>query len=181
MKTEQIVNWLRDQAMRMPEDVHKRGMKRAADRLEELDAELRAEMYRHDRLQDFEVAEAQELAKIKAERDAALADMRAFAEDVAHQFGYHSHQNGRLYLTHGGLSTLEWAFEILGWENSHPDPENECQVEGCHHYASCGMHTLRGYLRVCGHHHTVISNGGIAALSIKSATDTNVGGKEATP
>ena len=86
-------------------------------------------------------------------------DIRAFAEDVAHQFGYHSQQNGRLYLTHGGLSTLEWAFEILGWENPHPDPENECQIEGCHHYASCGTSTKDGYKRVCGHHFALIQSG----------------------
>lgn len=35
-----------------------------------LAAELKDERYRHDRVQDFEVAEAQELAKVKAERDA---------------------------------------------------------------------------------------------------------------
>lgn len=86
-------------------------------------------------------------------------DIRAFAEDVAHQFGYHSHQNGRLYLTHGGLSTLEWAFEILGWENPHPDPENECEIEGCHHYASCGTPTKDGYKRVCSHHFALIQSG----------------------
>lgn len=40
-----------------------------------LAAELKDERYRHDRVQDFEVAEAQELAKVKAELDAALADL----------------------------------------------------------------------------------------------------------
>lgn len=38
-------------------------------RIEELTEELKDERYRHDRLQDFEVAEAQELARVKAERD----------------------------------------------------------------------------------------------------------------
>lgn len=140
--------------------------------------ELIDERHRHDRLQDFEVDEAQELAKVKAERDAAMADLRTFAEDVAHQFGYHSQYNGRLTLTHGGLSTLEQAFDILGWENPHPDPENECQYEGCHHYASCGTPANGGYLRLCGHHYAVIRNGVEAALSINFAPDTNVGGKE---
>ena len=126
-----------------------------------------------------ELAEGEkELAKVKSERDAAMADMRAFAEDVAHQFGYHGQHNGRLALTHGGLSTLERAFDILGWENPHPDPENECQYEGCHHYASCGTPTKDGYLRVCSHHLAMIRNGVVTALSIKSATDTNVGSKE---
>ena len=50
-------------------------MRNAADTLEaqqariaELEAELKEERYRHDRVQDFEVAEAQELAKLREER-----------------------------------------------------------------------------------------------------------------
>lgn len=37
-------------------------------RIAELEAELKDERYRHDRVQDFEVAEAQELAKLREER-----------------------------------------------------------------------------------------------------------------
>lgn len=37
-------------------------------RIAQLEAELKEEMYRHDRVQDFEVAEAQELAKLREER-----------------------------------------------------------------------------------------------------------------
>lgn len=119
-----------------------------------------------------------QVTKLAAERDAARAELREFAEDVAHQFGYHSQYNGRLTLTHGGLSTLESAFDILGWENPHPDPENECQYEGCHHYASCGTLTSGGYLRLCSRHCALILNGAESAFSIKSATDTNVTTKE---
>lgn len=97
------------------------------------------------------VAEADDYHQKLAEED-----MREFAADVARQFGYHTQHNGRLALSHGGLSTLEWAFDILGWENPHPDPENECQYEGCHHYASCGITTKDGYKRVCGNHLAVI-------------------------
>lgn len=114
--------------------------------------------------------------EIIAENKNLKADMREFAKDVAHQFGYHTQHNGRLMLTHGGLSTLEWAFDILGWENPHPDPENECQYEGCHHYASCGTPTKDGYKRVCSYHFNVLraSDGTEAAL----AKDTNVPSKE---
>jgi hypothetical protein len=42
--------------------------------------ELIDERYRHDRLQDFEVAESQVLDKIKAERDAAVADIQRCCE-----------------------------------------------------------------------------------------------------
>ena len=44
-------------------------------RIAELEAELVEERHRHDRYVDFEVAQAQELARVKAERDAAVADL----------------------------------------------------------------------------------------------------------
>ena len=81
-----------------------------------------------------------------------VADMREFAEDVACQFGYYCQNGGRLHITHGGLSTLEWAFDILGWENPHPVPEYECEVDGCHEHATCGTPTKDGYKIVCGKH-----------------------------
>ncbi len=83
-----------------------------------------------------------------------VADMREFAEDVAHQFGYYCQNGGRLHITHGGLSTLEWAFDILGWENPHPVTECECEVEGCHEHATCGTPTADGYKRMCGKHYS---------------------------
>lgn len=51
---------------------------KAADSLEALASELEAERHRHDRYVDFELAEAAELAKAKAERDALL---KAFPKD----------------------------------------------------------------------------------------------------
>ncbi len=80
-------------------------------------------------------------------------DMKAFAKDVVYQFGYYCQSNGRLCITHGGLSTLEWAFDILGWENPHPVPECECEVDGCHEHATCGAPTKDGYKRMCGKHY----------------------------
>jgi hypothetical protein len=81
-----------------------------------------------------------------------VAEMREFAEDVVYQFGYYCQKGGRLCITHGGLSTLEWAFDILGWENPHPVPECECEIEGCHEHATCGTPTADGYKRMCGRH-----------------------------
>ena len=78
--------------------------------------------------------------------------LREFAEDVAHQFGYCGTKNGRLVLTTGGLSTLEWAFHLLGWDDPHPVPERECQAPGCHREATCGTPTPDGYQRLCGDH-----------------------------
>lgn len=81
-----------------------------------------------------------------------VADMREFAEDVVYQFGYYCQKGGRLHITHGGLSTLEHTFDVLGWENPHPVPECECEIEGCHEHATCGVPTANGYKRMCGKH-----------------------------
>ena len=85
-----------------------------------------------------------------------VAGMRDFAEDVVYQFGYYCHNGGRLHITHGGLSTLEWAFDILGWENPHPVPEFECELDGCHEHATCGTPTDDGYKFVCHKHYREI-------------------------
>lgn len=45
------------------------------DQVAAMKQELIDERYRHDRLQDFEVAEAQELARVKAELDATKKDI----------------------------------------------------------------------------------------------------------
>ena len=79
-------------------------------------------------------------------------EIKGFAEDVAYQFGYYFPIKDILYISTGGLSTLEWAFRILGWNDPHPVPECECEVPGCHERANCGTPTKDGYKRVCGKH-----------------------------
>lgn len=93
------------------------------------------------------------IAKLPPVDAVEVADMREFAKDVAYQFGYYCQNGGRLHITHGGLSTLECAFDILGWENPHPVPECECEIEGCHEHATCGTPTADGYKRMCGKHY----------------------------
>lgn len=63
--------------------------------------------------------------------DSAMETLREFAEDVANQFGYAGMRDGHSVLSTGGLSTLEWAFAILGWDDPHPVPERECEVPTC--------------------------------------------------
>ena len=82
-----------------------------------------------------------------------VEEIRDFAKDVVYQFGYYCQNKGRLHITHGGLSTLEQAFDILGWENPHPVPECECEIDGCHEQATCGAKTNDGYKRMCGRHY----------------------------
>ena len=79
-------------------------------------------------------------------------EIKGFAEDVAYQFGYYFPIKDMLYISTGGLSTLERAFDILGWNDPHPVPECECEFPGCHEHATCGTPTKDGYKRVCGKH-----------------------------
>ena len=79
-------------------------------------------------------------------------EIKGFAEDVAYQFGYYFPIKDILYISTGGLSTLERAFRILGWNDPHPVPECECEFPGCHKHATCGTPTKDGYKRVCGKH-----------------------------
>ena len=79
--------------------------------------------------------------------------LREFAEDVARQFGYHgTTPDGRPAYTTGGLSTLEWAWSLLGWPDPKPAPECECQEDGCHEWATGGRPTPDGYKWLCGRH-----------------------------
>ena len=79
--------------------------------------------------------------------------LKEFAEDVARQFGYHgTTADGRPGYTCGGLSTLEWAWNILDWPDPKPAPECECQEEGCLEWATGGRPTSNGYKWLCGRH-----------------------------
>lgn len=82
-----------------------------------------------------------------------LSCMKEYAEEVVYQFGYYGQYEGRLCIWHGGLSTLEHAFGILGWDKPHPVPECECEIEGCHEHATCGSPTSDGYKRMCSKHY----------------------------
>ena len=92
--------------------------------------------------------------RLSAYEDTGLEpeEIKEFAEDVAYQFGYYFPIKDMLYISTGGLSTLEWAFRILEWNDPHPVPECECEVPGCHEHATCGTPTKDGYKRVCGKH-----------------------------
>ena len=92
--------------------------------------------------------------RLAAYEDSGLEpeEIKGFAEDVAYQFGYYFPIKDILYISTGGLSTLERAFDILGWNDPHPVPECECEFPGCHKHATCGTPTKDGYKRVCGKH-----------------------------
>lgn len=108
----------------------------------------------YDRLADIEdiLGDEYDLERLRelVEEDKTLKE---FAEDVARQFGYHgTTADGRPAYTCGGLSTLEWAWNILDWPDPKPAPECECQEEGCHEWATGGRPTPDGYKWLCGRH-----------------------------
>lgn len=84
------------------------------------------------------------------ENDGADAErLREFAEEVIRQFAYRIKTNGQCAYTAGGLSVLEEAFDIIGWDDPHLCPECECEEDGCHEWATGGMLTPDGYKWLC--------------------------------
>lgn len=78
MKTQEIITWLRDKLPYAPDHGWKNKMQEIIAMLTRLEAALKDEMYRHDRLQDFEAAEAGELARLKTENAAMVSVLKRF-------------------------------------------------------------------------------------------------------
>jgi hypothetical protein len=79
-----------------------------------------------------------------------LATMKEAVTDLVSMFAYRLDDPPRI--STGGLSVLEDAFEILGYDDPHPVPERQCQFEGCTKTATSGTPTKNGYMRVCLKH-----------------------------
>ena len=81
-------------------------------------------------------------------------------EGLTFQFAYQVVVGGIPCLTTGGLSTLEEAFELLGWKDPYPVPEAKCF--SCNQWATCGTPTpknyTQNYVRVCGKHFAQIQD-----------------------
>lgn len=79
-------------------------------------------------------------------------------ESMVWQFGYRGVKNGKPIIWTGGLSALEEAFEVLGWEDPHYLPDAEgycCEIKGCVEPDTCGTHWGDSplYLRLCSKHY----------------------------
>ncbi len=72
-------------------------------------------------------------------------------EDMVWQFAY---RRGGMYLSTGGLSALEGAFEALGWDDPYEvkDPSMECDIEGCHEFRSPQITWGGVYVLICDKH-----------------------------
>ena len=74
-------------------------------------------------------------------------------EDMVWQFAYRVVKNGKPCLANGGLSALEHAFDVLGWDNPYPvGEEMECDIEGCHNWRSPQIHWDGVYVLICDEH-----------------------------
>lgn len=74
-------------------------------------------------------------------------------EGMVSQFSYRGTRGKRLHLNTGGLSALEYAFKVLGWDDPHfVDTENSCNIAGCYGWAVSGLNWGDLYLNLCSEH-----------------------------
>jgi hypothetical protein len=59
-----------------------------------------------------------EVERLRGER----AELQAALEGMCLQFGHVTERDGDRWLGTMGLSNLEWAFALLGWDDPHPIP-----------------------------------------------------------
>ena len=71
-----------------------------------------------------------------------IAALRAALEDMVRQFAYWSNSAGGIWT--GGLSALEEAFDILGWDDPYPLPDRRCDEPGCMEDGTVGWPTRPG-------------------------------------
>jgi hypothetical protein len=89
---------------------------------------------------------------MKAKKEKKRAIKEALI-DMVWQFANEASIEGKVYLTAGGLSALEEAFDALGWHDPYAAPERQCMFPGCDQPATCGTPTVDGYKRLCFKHY----------------------------
>lgn len=87
---------------------------------------------------------------------ACLVEQTDCIEGLLWQFGIRGMEDGKRMLWAGGLSALEDAFEVLGWDDPHFVEDQGCEHPGCVKWATCGTPTPDGYKRLCGEHFAAI-------------------------
>ena len=84
-----------------------------------------------------------------------VAKLRDALEDMVFQFGYRGVRDNKPIIHTAGLSALELAFDVLGWDDPHfiEEKGNTCEVEGCAKDICCGTPAWDGlYLCLCHEH-----------------------------
>ena len=83
-------------------------------------------------------------------------ELKEALESMIFQFGYRGVKKNKPMIWTGGLSTLEEAFDVLGWDDPHYLPEQgyTCEVIGCMEQDTAGTHwgDNKLYLRLCYEH-----------------------------
>lgn len=102
------------------------------------------------------MSEAERAARLAA-IEARLTALTETVEDLVTQFAYEGKRDGQPAYSTGGLSALEGAFAVLGWDDPHPAPERSCEHDDCSAWASCGTPTPDGYKRLCGEHYRAVA------------------------
>lgn len=101
----------------------------------------------------------------------ATTDERDALESMVWQFAYRSTRAGKLILGSGGMSALEQAFEVLGWDDPYEVPDENgviCEWADCRKWASTGIPFRDGpYLRLCGDHYSEVNSYGTRPESVK--------------
>ena len=100
-----------------------------------------------------------------------IKDLEEFLVDAVWQFGHRSVKDGKPVIHSGGLSTLEFGFRLLGWDDPHflTDEEQDgtvCEIDGCVRPASAGWKWDGLYLRICSDH-LMMERGGKPRPSVK--------------
>jgi hypothetical protein len=85
-----------------------------------------------------------------------IAMLHEALDDMVWQFAHRSFNDKGRFLGTGGCSSLELAFDALGWDNPHYVEGVGCMAEGCPEWDTCGTPTTSGYMRVCGKHYEEI-------------------------
>ena len=89
-------------------------------------------------------------------RDGEVGEIRDALEDMTRQFAYSGTLKKTPVYTTGGLSALENAFDVLGWSDPQPCPENKCEIKGCNEIATCvgaNKDDIKGnFIRCCYKH-----------------------------
>lgn len=84
------------------------------------------------------------------------SSLRQALEDMVYQFGYDTAQDGQPAIGTGGLSALEEAFAVLGWDDPYVIPNpiwcDAPVTPRCPNRTSCGTPTPDGYKRYCHEH-----------------------------
>jgi hypothetical protein len=125
-----------------------------------------------------EIKRLTDLLKLAAPE--ATEATREALEDMVYQFGHDCVKGGQPAIGTGGLSALEGAFAVLGWEDPYviPDPVwCDAPVEPrCPNRVSCGTPTPDGYKQFCHDHFHLWQAAQRPSVADSSMAPSRVGG-----